>query len=94
LNKSAMAWLVVRVFGVISLGLAAHQLYVFTLNFIVFLAITKQESLPGGSLRLVNLRWDPLFGFVFFSLLSTYLLKCGQAIHRLLIKEGGESEKS
>ena len=94
MNKSSAAWLVIRIAGLISLGIACYQLYEFMVNIISVAASSKQELSSNGTLRLMNLRWDPFLGFVFFSLFSVYLLRFGLTIHKLLIKEPAVSENS
>lgn len=94
MNKNSAAWLVVRILGVISLGIACYQLYEFMINLIAVIASSKQELPSNGTLRLVNIRWDPFVGFVFFSLISVCFLKYGLTVHKLLIAESGASENS
>ena len=94
MNKNSAAWLVIRVLGVISLGIACYQLYGFILNLVAVFSSSQQELQSSDTLRLVNLRWDPFLGFVFFSLLSVYLLNFGLGVHKLLIKELAASESS
>lgn len=94
MNKSSAAWLVVRILGVISIAIACYQLYDFMINFIAVIASSQQELPSNGTLRIVNLRWNPFVGFIFFSLLSVYLLKFGLAVHKLLTAECSTSENS
>ena len=89
LNKNSAAWLVVRVLGLVSLGLACYQLYGFTINLIAVVPNLQQTLPSNGTLRLVNLRWEPFFCFVFLSLLAVYLLRYGLIIHKLLMRESG-----
>ena len=91
MDKNSIAWLVVRVLGLISLGVAFYKLYMFILNLVgVFVTSTQQEISSNGTLYLVNLNWDPFIGFLFFFGVSVYFLKFGSTIHKLLIKEGGK----
>ena len=94
MSKSSLAWLVVRILGLVSIAVALYHLYELILNVIEVVASSQQESLAGGTIRLANFRWDPLLGFVLFSSLSLYFLKFGLTIHNLLTNENGSSENS
>ena len=94
MNKESTAWLIVRLLGLISVAIGLFQLYGFVVNLSYVLAQLSSSVPAEGTLRLVNLRWDPFFGFVFWGVLSIYFLKFGATVHELLIKEGRKGENS
>lgn len=89
-----MAWLIVRFFGLISIAIGLYQLYEFAVDLSHVLAQTSSTTSENETLRLVNLRWEPFVGFVFWGVLSVYFLRFGTTVHRWLIREGNSNENS
>lgn len=84
--KESAAWLIIRTLGLLCLGVSAFQAFDFLMNVIAI--ISYDAPVPGETIRLPNLRFDPLLGSLVFLALSVYFLKYGQAVHGWLLKEG------
>ena len=95
MHKKSTSWLIVRILGLISLAIASYQLYEYLVNVSMVVAQLNSGIPLEGTLRLINLRWDPFVGFIFFSALSLYFLKFGSKVHGWLMSAGGgKSENS
>ena len=87
MNKDQTAWLVIRSMGLVILLACAAFLYEFLLN---LAAVRLSAGIPHEgepTLRLPNLRWDPLLHSAALFAFSFYFLRHGKALHRLLMKE-------
>ena len=90
MHKKSTSWLIVRILGLISLAIAFYQLYGFLVNVSTVVAHSNSDIPLEGTMRLINLRWDPFVGFIFFSALSLYFLKFGAKVHGWLMSAGGQ----
>lgn len=67
------------------------QLYEFLLNVVAVIFSSSQYVEPEKeTMRMVNLRWDPLLHSIALMLSATYFLRYGGFAHRLLTKEVGK----
>ncbi|MCH8542543.1 MAG: hypothetical protein LAT61_03125 [Alcanivorax sp.] len=94
MQKDKAAWLTIRILGLLCLGTAACMAFGFVMNVIAVFAFGSAAPVSGDTLRLLNLRLDPLLGAFFFAALSVYLLRFGQVVHGWLIREGERNEDS
>lgn len=88
MHKESAAWLIIRTFGLLCLGTAAYLAFDFVMNIIAIISFEPATPLRGDTIRLPNLRYDPLVGALVFMVLSVYFLKFGQMVHGWLLKEG------
>lgn len=91
MSKESAAWLVLRIIGLVLLICGFIQLYEFLLNVVAVILSSSQYVEPEKeTLRLVNLRWDPLLHSIVLLLSATYFLRYGGFAHRLLTEEVGK----
>lgn len=92
MDKGSLAWLVIRVIGLLLLGGAIFHMVTMILNIIVNTIlvtsiIDSSESIEGGIVRLPTIRWDSLLYGVLLLPIAFYFLRYGATVHRWLVKE-------
>ena len=92
MDKESLAWLVIRVIGLLLLGGAIFHMVTMILNFIlntilVTSIIDLSESIEGDTIRLPTLRWDSLVYGLLLLPPAFYFLRYGTTVHRWLVKE-------
>lgn len=90
MSKDSAAWLVLRVVGLVFLIAAAMQIYAFLSTVIAYLSIPNVAADESGTLRLVNLPWDPMIHAVWLGISAVYFLRYGVFMHKVLVNEGGQ----
>jgi hypothetical protein len=91
MNRQELAWIIVRTLGVITLWLFAVTAFGFIL-FILTSAVTfttmSKESIANLAVIPTTLKTAStmILELVFYGFLSSYLLRKGHFVHRLLLK--------
>jgi len=88
MQKESIAWLIIRILGLIFLGFFAFKAFYFFMNVISIIAYEPPLTPLYGTIRLPILHWELLIESVFSLLLSIYFIKFGYLAHFFLIKEG------
>ncbi|WP_285723400.1 hypothetical protein [Geothrix rubra] len=91
MNKEEFAWIVVRALGVVSLwlfALAAFGFVVFALGSVAAFVTMSMETISRLGFIQTTIRSGitSLVEMLFYGFLSSYLLRKGQFVHRLLLK--------
>jgi len=95
MQSESAAWLIIRTLGLILFGFSFFQIFEFIMN-LIFIALCQPPVLVVATpqtIRLPNLRWDPVIYAIVFGALSIYFLKYGATVHKWLIKTGKASNK-
>jgi hypothetical protein len=90
MNKDAAVSLSAKVLGLATAAYALYCLFTFLVNVLAIGA--SSTELEGVTIRLPNLRWDPLAKAVLFGAVSAYFLIGGNAVRKWLLRGFGDEK--
>ena len=92
MSKESLAWLVLRVIGLVLLGFALLQLSYLPGSFLVLEAIRETTQNMGRVSGAEARVFSNLVNAIILLALSVYFLRGGSRVHRWLMREGKSHE--
>lgn len=88
MTKENLAWLLIRLIGVVLLIFSLYFIYQFAIYLLVYLSIEPSVTVGTDgvkTIRLRNINWTPLTNCVFCIASSIYFLRRGSLVHKLML---------